>query len=217
MNIVRKYIAPLLLAVILLLAVRGLLLTHMRLPAETAPLGLKAGSHVLVSRTSYGLRLPGEALWGYHRWGYRQPALDEALVYTRTDPAPGGRTLTRTIAGICRALPGDTVWTDPVRRLILPGRTSPDAVPFIIPGRGKAIRVTPANAVLLTRIMRRYEGSRAKVDQHGRIWLRKDTLTCLSTARDYYWIETAPDSYDLVPQDALVGKIIPLRLRPHSQ
>lgn len=210
MNIVRKYIAPLLLAVILLLAVRGLLVTHMRLPADVQLPGLRAGSHVLVSRTSYGLRLPGEALWGYHRWGHRSPSVGETLVYTRTEPAPDGRT--HVIAGICRALPDDTVWIDPVRRLILPGRTSPDAVPFIIPGRGLTVSVTPANATLLTRILRRYEGTQAKVDQHGRIWLRKDTLTRVSTARDYYWVETAPDRYDLVPHDALVGKLIPLRL-----
>lgn len=200
MKTLRKLILPVLIAAVSLLAVRGLLLTHMRMEGADAPAGMQPGSHVLVSLTWYGLRLPGESLWGYHRVGYRVPAEGDPLVFTLPDE--------QTAAGTCRAVPGDTVWTDPVRRLILPARTSPDAQPFIVPGRGRSVAVTPANAHLLCRLMRRYEGSQVRIDQHARLWLKGTELRRVRPTRDYYWIETRPDHYALVPHSALVGKIV---------
>lgn len=211
LSLVRKYLICILSAALLLLAVRGLLVTHMRLPADHAVGDLPAGSHVWVTLTNYGLRLPGESLWGYHRWGYGAPQVGETLLFTDLYRDEGRNLYERPMAGICRALPGDTIWTDPVRRLILPGRTSPDALPFIIPGRHTATSVTPHNARLLARLMRRYEQCPVKVDERGRLWLRRQQVHSIHTTRDYYWIETLPDQYTLVPHDALVGRIHPMK------
>lgn len=183
---------------VVLLIVRLCLLGNIR---------LANGSHGLVSLTYYGLRVPGEALWGYHRWGYRVPAEGEALVFTTHVAKTNNKDLT--MAGICRALPGQTVWIDPVRRIIIPGRTSPDAQPIVIPGQHQSVRVTPYNARLLAYIMQQYEHcANVQVDQQGHLLLGGQPLAHVRLMRDYYWIETRPDSFVLVPHDALVGKIV---------
>jgi len=127
MKYVRQILLPLLLAALTLLVVRGFLLTHMQLPRRDVPSSLQAGAHVLVSLTYYGLRVPGEQLWGYHRWGERTPAVGDALVFTNEKG--------ENVAGICRAIAGDTVWIDTLRHRVLPARTSPDATPHAIPKR----------------------------------------------------------------------------------
>lgn len=114
-----------------------------------------------------------------------------------------------TMAGVCRALPGQTVWIDPVRRIVIPGRTSPDAQPIVIPGQNHSVRVTPYNARLLAYIMRQYEHcTSVEVDTLGHLLLGGQPLTRVRLMRDYYWVETCPDSFILVPHDALVGKVV---------
>lgn len=207
MKRLRTIICPVLLTVFLLLAVRGLLVCHMSMPAGCAVPGFLPGQHVLVSLTYYGLRLPGESLWGYHRWGYRVPEAGEALVFLLPEPKRPAGEGART-AGVCRALPGDTVWIDPERKIYIPGRTSPAAQPVVIPGRRNKVRVTPYNARLLAYLLRQYEHCKATVDSRNRIVLNKEPVASVRFARDYYWVETAPDTYVLVPHDALVGKIV---------
>lgn len=63
MKYIRTIVCPVLLTVVLLLAVRGLLVNHVRMPADAAVEGFAPRQHLLVSLTYYGLRLPGETLW----------------------------------------------------------------------------------------------------------------------------------------------------------
>ena len=81
MRYLRHIVCPVLLTVVLLLAVRGLLINHIRLPEDTAVRGLLPGQRAFVSLTYYGLRLPGEQWWGYHRWGYRVPEVGEFILF----------------------------------------------------------------------------------------------------------------------------------------
>lgn len=207
MKILHKLIYPVLLAAVLLLAVRGLLVTHLRMPEDTTVRGLKPGQHVLVSLTSYGLRLPGQNWWGYHRLGYAQPAFGDRVVFDL--PSVNGR-MSKPLqtVGVCQALPGETVWIDPVRRKVLPARTSPDAQPIVIPGRQQMVNVTPYNVRLLAYILRQYEGREVEIDDDSYLWCDGKKWNKIRMGRDYYWLETRPDSYVLVPHDALAGKIV---------
>lgn len=63
-------LATALLAVALL---RGCVVSQLRVTSAHCSPTLECGDRILVSRTYYGLRLPGEAVWGYHRWGTRYP------------------------------------------------------------------------------------------------------------------------------------------------
>lgn len=207
MKYLRKIILPILLAATLLLAVRGLLLCHMRLPDNAALPGLGPGGHVLVCLTYYGLRLPGEPLWGYHRWGYAEPEVMDNVVFAPSATA-GKPPEVPLMAGTCRAVPGDTVWIDPVRRLVLPARTSPDAQPIVVPGKGRSVHVTPHNARLLAWLLQTYEHSRVTLTREGGLQMAGSRLKRVRTSQNYYWIETQPDTFRLVPHCELVGKIV---------
>lgn len=198
---------PLVSAVLLLLVVRFMLISHMCLPSDTRVRGFEPNQHVLVSLTHYGLRLPGEQLWGYHRWGYVMPEYGEPLVFSMTTMQNSKSVVTETV-GRCEALPGETVWIDPVREKILPAKTSPDAQPIVVPGRNRTLEVTPYNARLLAFLMNRYENCAASLDESGHLVVDGHRVNRVRLNRDYYWIETQPDSYVLVPHDALIGKIV---------
>ena len=91
---------PVALAVALLLAVRSLLLTQVSVGEGTAVSGMSGGGRVLVSLTWYGLRLPGESFYGYHRLGYAVPQGGEAVAYRLV-----GHGQLR--VGVCRAVGSD--------------------------------------------------------------------------------------------------------------
>ncbi len=200
---VHKILLPALLAAILLLAVRFLLFMHLRIPEGTEVEGFRSGQHVAVNLNAYGLRLPGEALWGYCRWGYSRPEEGDRVVcrYVGSDDL---------FVATCRALPADTVWVDPVRQRILPARTSSDAQPIVVPARGQRLTVTPANARLLAYLLRSFERSRARANAYGQLELDGRVLRTVSLTSDYYWVETRTDSYLLIPHEALVGRALPI-------
>ena len=200
---------PALLAATLLLAVRFLLFMHVRIPTGEGMGTYKGGTHLAVSLTAYGLRLPGESLWGYCRLGYAQPQKGDGVVCSTAAS-------TGMVIGICRALPADTIWIDPVRRRILPAHTSPDARPIVIPSSRKPLHVTPANARLYAYLLRTYEQSRARVNRQGELVLNGQPLHTVRFSSDYYWLETLPDSFILVPHKALVGKALPIFSHPHK-
>lgn len=207
---VRKIALPVLLAAILLLAVRFLLLSHIVMSAGAPSSGKPSRQHAFVSLTWYGLRLPGESLWSYHRLGYRQPEHGELLVYRLVGD-------NKSTAAVCRALPADTVWIDPVRQKVLPARTSPDAQPIVVPARHRKLRVTPYNANLLAYLLRTFENTRASVNSRRELLMNGRTLSSVSLAKDYYWLETSPSAYVLVPHDALVGKCFPVNFPPQRE
>lgn len=191
-----RWLRPYVIVLTLLLITRFFIVSHMRLPNQ---------GHALVSLTYYGLRLPGEALWGYHRWGYANPENGDQVVFTCTNK--NGQKLTLT--GVCYATPGEFVWIDPVRKIYIPGRTSPDAQPIKIPAKEQIVRVTPYNARLLAYVMQHYEAcNTVNVNDRGQLELDGQPMTRVKLLRDYYWIEMQPDSFLIVPHDALVGKVV---------
>ena len=170
-----------------------------------SPIVLPGNRHALVSLTYYGLRVPGEQMWGYHRWGYRVPAKHDKVVFTCSDTRDREFTLT----GRCQAGPGETIWIDPVRQIVIPGRTSPDAQPIRIPAHNSSIRVTPYNARILAYLMQHYEHcNNVRVNRFGQLEMDGQTLSRVRLLRDYFWIEMRPDSFLLIPHDNLVGKVL---------
>lgn len=170
-----------------------------------APVQLPCHKQALVSLTYYGLRLPGEHIWGYQRWGYRVPAKGDEVVFTCTDQQGNELTLT----GHCQALPGQMVWIDTERHIVIPGRTSPDAHPICIPAKERSVKVTPYNARLLAYLMQNFEHCNAvRVNNRGQLELDGQPMARVKLLRDYYWIEMQPDSFLIIPHDALVGKIV---------
>lgn len=196
---------PVLLAAVLLLAVRFLLFMHVRLPERYETKHLPAGSHVAVFLPSYGLRLPGEDLWGYHRCGAVQPEEGD-LMLCRFQGS------NEFFLAVCRSLPLDTLWVDVVRKKILPGKTSPDAQAVAIPKRHCPMPVRPCNARIYAFLLRSFEHSMAEVSKDGTLVCNGRSLKTVRFTTDYYWVETQPDSFLLIPHEALVGKAFPIKM-----
>lgn len=191
----RLYALPLGVMAVLFCIVRFVFVSHTTLPT---------GQHALVSLTYYGWRVPGESLWGYHRWGYAVPEKGDILVFTNSGKA--GKPL---LMGVCRALPGEAIWIDTVRRIIIPARTSPDAQAITVPWRGRKIAATPCNARLLAYLMTQYEQCQnVSVNERGELMLGSQSLPHIKLQNDYYWVETPSGECTFVPHSALVGKVV---------
>lgn len=189
-------VRPFIIVLLLFLIVRFCLLTIVVLPSN---------HKAFVSLVSYGLRVPGENLWGYHRLGYCAPEKGDEVLFTLASGA-NNETL---FSGKCVALPEDNIWIDPVEQRFLPGKTSPDAQPICIPKQGKNITVTPYNVRLLAYLMSHYEACKnVKITPHSCLQLEGKTLQTVRMLNDYYWIEILPDSFVMVPHNALMGKVI---------
>ena len=99
------------LAAVLLL--RAFALTWCLIPSTGMENTLYQGERIAVNKWSYGLRLPGMKLWGYHR--IRPQAIGRGDVVVFNNPAE-----IHTTPADCRALfisrciglPGDTIWVD---------------------------------------------------------------------------------------------------------
>lgn len=190
-----------LISMALLLGVRYFWLMQLQMPPVSQVEGLAGGERLIVNLTSYGLRLPGERFWGYHRIGYGMPENGAYVAYFPTS--------TNAIeVGVCRALPGDTLWFDPMRRKMLPARTSPDAQALVIPGRSHAVEVTPHNARLLHFLLRHYEQRRVVIHENQRLSLDGKPVTRASVGQDYYCVETLPGCLAIIPHKALYGKVV---------
>lgn len=195
-----QVLRPVLLGAVLLLGVRYFWVMQMQMPQVCRVEGLSAADRVLVDLTAYGLRLPGESIWGYHRLGHATPSRGHYVAYRTSPDAP-------IAVGICRALPADTLYFDPVRRKVLPARTSPDAEILVIPGRDRPIEVTPHNARLLHFVMRHHEKCRVVLHNGTSLTLDGRPLPLARFSDDYYCLETAPGLFTLVPHVALVGRL----------
>lgn len=101
MRIFRIYILPLLVAALVLMLVRSCLATQCAVAKDMPECGLLAGDRVLVLRTSYGLRMPLESVFGYRRYGFAAPEKGDVVAHTATD---GSLMLSRIVA-----LPGEKI------------------------------------------------------------------------------------------------------------
>lgn len=84
--------------------------------------------------------------------------------------------------------------------------------PFVIPAKGKAVKVYPWNATLLCNTILHHEGHRASV-KNDSLWVDGKPVAAYTFTKDYYWVASnnpvnLSDSrlFGLVPHDHLVGR-----------
>lgn len=194
-------IVPLLAALLAVVAVRCLLVAQYAVPADQPAAGLLAGDRILVLRPAYGLRLPGTPPAARLRLGGRPARAGQVLAFDH----PLGRGL---CTALCTAVPGDTVWVDPLRGRVLPGRTSAAACPLVVPGVGRPVDVTPCNARLLHAALTRHEGSRVALVGDTALVFDGRPLHRAYFTQDYYWVEGSESRYGFVPQSHLAGRVL---------
>ncbi len=173
---------------------RAVLVTQYVVPvsgneAET----LQPGDRVMVSRTSYGLLLPGGTVLG-------EASPEEGDLVAFRLPAETSVRLAR-----CLSLPGDTVWIDAARSRVLFYRTTTSARPFVIPQRGMPMAVTPENARLVWNTLRHHEHIGTTLINSSHIQRDGEPLDTVVFTQDYFWMDGSAD-FGLVPRSALVGR-----------
>ncbi len=149
---------------------------------------LMAGDRVLVARFAFGLRLPLDALFGYHRLSPTLPRQGEPIVFN--DPLGKRRNISDRplCVGTCTALPGDTIW--------LPWgsdgtcRKAAKHYPFVVPGKGITIDIHPWNIVMLANALHLYEQKNVCWDCDSLLVIDGQQVRNVSFADDYIWVSS---------------------------
>lgn len=153
---------------------------------------LMAGDRVLVARFAFGLRLPLDALFGYHRLSPALPRQGELIAFN--DPLGKRRNISDQplCIGICAALPGDTIW--------LPWNANMNCkekaknCPFVIPGKGKPIDIQPWNIVMLANALHLYEQKNVCWDCDSLLVVDGQQVRKVSFSEDYIWVSSNGDT-----------------------
>lgn len=201
MKRLRRYILPVLSAALLLLAVRGCFVRELYLASAPGIGGYEAGDRLFVSLASYGWHCPLRRCGSDGRIGFCAPVVGDVVAYER--PADG-----RVRIGLCRALPGMKVAIDTATCRLLPLQPATETESFTVPHHCQPVPLSPLNARMLVVLARRHEASQVKVTPSGRAVVGGVVLDSLRFSRDYYLLETHPDTFELVPHEALIGRVV---------
>ena len=106
-----KYVKATFTVVVVVLLVKTFLLTSCFIPFSGMENSLYKGEGVLVSKVSYGVRMPFVSLLGYHRWGNCDVKKGDIVLFNNPQPADNSRSIDLRDIYIsrCVALPGETI------------------------------------------------------------------------------------------------------------
>ena len=280
-------------AIVVVLLVRALLVTSCFIPSSGMENSLYKGEGVLVSKWSYGLRLPFPSWTGYHRLAAERAGKGDVVVFNNPLPVNRSERLETRAVFISRCIgtPGDTlllnqellavdgeVFSPDSKELYVYAATSEDLLketlaslgladnplagyasggryirsfshyefylvsqrignaiefvpfseqnaqqidsvsvvrqvhPFVVPAKGKTIKVYPWNVKLLCNTLLSHENRRANV-QGDSLMLDGKAVSEVVFSKDYYWMASndpvnVNDSrlFGFVPEDHLIGK-----------
>ena len=271
-------------AVLAVLLIRALLVTSCFIPSSGMENSLYRGEGVLVSKWSYGLRLPFPSWIGYHRLAPSRAGRGDVVFFNNPLPSHCGERLECRDMFIsrCIGLPGDTLMLnkdltvvdgdvfspdskelyvypssdedlllktlnslgladnpligyeaggkyirsfshyefylvsqrveDAISFVPLKASVTQDVHPFVVPEKGKPVRVYPWNVKLLCNTILSHEKRTADVVQDT-LYVDGNPVTEFTFTKDYYWMASNDpvnfnDSrlFGFVPEDHLVGK-----------
>ncbi len=171
------------------------------------------GDHLLVSKTSYGIRLPLTEYTGWRRLGDGKPQRGDWMAfYMPTDGYENHKGSTVCIAQ-CLALPGDTVaLTKDMKVGMKQGKGS---FPFAIPAKGRRVYITKWNARLICNTINLHEPCHCAELRGDTLLIDGHTTPYVVFSQDYYWAYSGQQSntgdsryYGLVPQSHLIGRVM---------
>lgn len=184
---------------------------------------LMEGDRVVVSRLSYGLRLPWPGLQFSRRLSYRRPERGGIMAFNL--PSDSLHTLLSrpVVFGTCLALPGDTVYVS--RTGLLRRTPSRGFFPFAIPARDVPVRVTPWNASLLCSALNLHEPCHTAALKGDTLMVDGHSAEFIAFTQDYFWAYSGAQSdkfdsrfFGLLPESHIIGRVVGIffSLRPHA-
>ena len=280
--------------VLAVVLVRMLLVTTCVIPSSGMENSLYKGERILVSKWSYGLRVPFPSVFGYHRIAASAAEKGDIVLFNNPHPKNSeSRIESRELfISRCVGIPGDTLMLDDDlaevdgevlspdskalysypsemedvmlallaslglsgntlagytsdgnyirsfshyeyylvsqrlegRFVLIPtmGRGSRNAHPFVVPEKGKPVRVDPWSVPLLCSTIVSHEHRRAKVSGDS-LYVDGKPVETFTFSKDYYWVASNDpvnicDSrlFGFVPEDHLIGKAWRVWYSPHK-
>jgi len=174
-----------------------------------------AGDRVIVSRLSYGLRLPGEYLFGLQRTSEILPVRGDRVAFN--DPLSQCKSVSsRPICvGTCIALPGDTVWMNWSPEKRFQNNICSQKYPFVVPGVKHPVQVHPWNITLLANMLHLHEHRNVCWNCDSLLVVDGVQLQKVNFSEDYVWIfnQNNPHAYDsrifgFLPYSHLIGRLL---------
>lgn len=115
-------------AVVIVLLLRSFAFTSCFIPSEGMENSLFRGERILVNKWSYGLRVPFETLFSYHRWNSKRVQKEDIVVFN--NPAALSQPVTdqrEVFISRCVGVPGDTLFIDSLFSIVpIEKQASPD-------------------------------------------------------------------------------------------
>ena len=113
--------------ILVVVLLRGCVMTSYLIPSSGMENSLFQGERILVNKWSYGLRLPLMALWNYHRWADSPVQKEDIIVFNNpanlSEPVISRR---ETFISRCIGVPGDTLLIDSLFSVIPSEKNAPD-------------------------------------------------------------------------------------------
>lgn len=171
-----------------------------------------SGDRVLVSRLSYGLRMPWCTSPSTGRCGYRSPQRGDLMAFNLPSDSASEIAERPVIFGRCTALPGDTIYISPKKEVSL--RKRKGYYPFVIPGRGMRVKAERWNVSLLAATLSLHEPCRTARLKGDTLTVNGHKVSAAYFTQEYFWVSAASegDTFDsryfgLVPESHLIGKV----------
>lgn len=208
-TVFRLVFAMLVLAAVIV-ALRTFAVTTYKVTSAGMENGLHRGESVLVDRWIYGLRMPLEDLFGYHRLKERAVERGDVLVF---DAPAVGTADGDVLIGRCVAVPGDVVYLDSLFvNADVEHRLAADAMPLYLPQMGGYVEVQPWNVMLLRNTLALHEGKHADV-RGDTLLVNGKPVRFAKLSHEYHWIASDNPAdlsgskiFGLVPKSLLIGK-----------
>lgn len=196
-----KFVATLIVTFLVMFTFRALVFTIYTVPYDGLEPALKQGDRVLVNRWSYGLRTGGWNVFPYARL-VKQP-MSEGDVVAFNNPLDTIDSVNNKVVYVCRceAIPGDTVWIDKNR-------------PIVIPGRCHMVRVEKWNIHLLCNTYQMYEHKQAEI-RNDTLFVNGRETHCALFSQNYYWMQSLCKNnyidsryFGMVPESHIIGRAV---------
>ena len=208
----KKWIKIAAAAVVAVVLVKALVADSCMIPSSGMEESLQKGEGVLVSKWSYGLRLPFPSFIGYHRLGYITIKKGDIAVFNDPSQTDTRLEFRDVFIGRCTGTPGDTLMLDSEYLQSSVNDSLNEVHPFVVPQKSKTVKVHPWNLILLCNTIKLHEHKRAKV-KGDTLFVEGKAVEKYRFTKDYYWMSSNNPAnlfdsrfFGFVPEDHIIGK-----------
>lgn len=173
-----------------------------------------AGDRLLVSRMSYGQRLPFMNVVGYRRLGGGFPERGEWIAFNLPTDTTRDVDKRPVVVSKCIARHGDTVRLTRDRMLFFGQERSHGVRTLVVPAKGRRVAVNSNNAVLLCNTINLHEPCHSAVMYGDTLFVDGHAARFVTFTQNYFWVFSGNQSdmndsrtFGFVPETHIIGRV----------